>query len=166
MKYFSASLIALAFATAGVQAHAQHAAAPSLDQGAAAPAQPDTAAPPATPPAPTPDSNAPPAPDAGTPPPAAAPGPDTGATAATSVQVSDAEVDQFAKATVKVQKINDDAKLDASAKQTKMAAAVKDAGLDPARYNEIAQAIPSDDALRSKVQVAMAKYAKTSPTKG
>jgi heme-binding NEAT domain protein len=164
MKYFSASLIALAFATAGVQAHAQHAAAPSLDQGAAAPAQPDTAAPPATPPAPTPDSNAPPAPDAGTPAPAAAPG--TGATAATSVQVSDAEVDQFAKATVKVQKINDDAKLDTSAKQTKMAAAVKDAGLDPARYNEIAQAIPNDDALRSKVQVAMAKYAKTSPTKG
>jgi len=90
----------------------------------------------------------------------------TAATAATSVQVSDAEVDQFAKATVKVQKIDADAKLDSSAKQTKMAAAVKDVGLEPARYNEIAKAIPTDDALRTKVQVAMAKYAKASPTKG
>jgi hypothetical protein len=163
MKYFSVSLVALAFATAGVQAHAQDAAAPLPDQGAATPAQPDASPPPANP---APDSDAPPAPGAEAPPPAAAPGPDAGATAATSVQVSDAEVDQFAKATVQVQEIDADTTLDASAKQTQMAAAVKDAGLDPARYNEIAKAIPTDDALRSKVQVAMAKYAKASPTKG
>ena len=47
-----------------------------------------------------------------------------------------------------------------------MAAAVKSSGLDPARYNEIAKAIPTDDALRSKVQVAMAKYARAFPDKG
>jgi hypothetical protein len=47
-----------------------------------------------------------------------------------------------------------------------MAAAVNSSGLDPARYNKIAEAIPTDDALRNKVQVAMATYAKAFPDKG
>jgi hypothetical protein len=34
-----------------------------------------------------------------------------------------------------VQKISADAELDGTAKQTKMAEAVKSAGIDPARYN-------------------------------
>jgi len=161
MKYLSSSIFALAFASAGFQANAQDAAGPPPDQSTAAPAQPDTAAPPA---AATPDTNAPPAPDTAAPASTPAPGADT--SAPSTIQVSDTEVDQFAKATIKVQKIDTDAKLDTDAKQAKMAAAVKSSGLDPARYNEIAKAIPTDDALRSKVQVAMAKYAKPSPDKG
>src|SRR3569623_923209 len=81
------------------------------------------------------------------------------ANATATAQVSDAEVDQFAQATVKVQKIVADATLDQTAKQQQMAAAVTGAGLQPARYNEIARAVPSDTALRARVQTAMAKSA-------
>jgi hypothetical protein len=161
MQYLSTSILALAFATVGFQANAQDAAAPAPDQGTAVPAQPDTAAPPA---AATPDTHAPPAPETAGP--ASTPAPGADASAPTTIEVSDTQIDQFAKATIKLQKIDADAKLDADAKQAKMAAAVKSSGLDPARYNEIAKAIPTDDALRSKVQVAMAKYAKAFPDKG
>ena len=136
MKYFVSSLAALAFAATAAQA--QDAPQPPADQ---APAQPDAAAPPATP-----------APDAAAP------------AAEASTQVSDTEVDSFAKATVEVQKINADAKLDEKAKQTKMAEAVKSAGLEPARYNDIGKAVSSDPALLAKIQTAMAKYA--GPSKG
>jgi hypothetical protein len=78
--------------------------------------------------------------------------------------VSDQEVDQFAQATVKLQSINADSTLDDNAKQTQMADAVKAAGLEPARYNEIGQALATDTELRAKVQTAMAKYA--GPPKG
>ncbi len=91
-----------------------------------------------------------PAPDAATPPADTAPG---------AKQVSDTEVDSFAKATVELQKISADTALDETAKQGKMADAVKAAGLDPARYNEIGQAVSTDTDLRAKVQTAMAKYA-------
>ena len=72
---------------------------------------------------------------------------------------TDAEIDSFAKATVEVQKIDADASIDASAKQDQMAAAVTGAGLDPAKYNEIGQALATDPELRAKVQTAMAKHA-------
>ena len=144
MKYLTNSLIALAFAGMAVQAHAQDGAQPAPDQNAAQPAQPEAAAPPASP-----------APEAA--PPSASAAPDASAAATTAV--SDSEVDTFAKATVAVQKINADANLDATAKQAKMAEAVKSAGIEPARYNEIGKAIASDTALRAKVQTAMAKYA-------
>jgi hypothetical protein len=100
-----------------------------------------------------------PAPDAAPPP--AAPGDEAAAPNAApgNAQVSDAEVDSFAKATVELKKISDDAALDETAKQGKMADAVKAAGLDPARYNEIGQAVATDTELRAKVQTAMAKYA-------
>jgi len=172
MKYLSSSLIALGFALTAAQAQAQDAAppAPPPDNGAAAQPQPDAAAQSATP---APDTDAQPAPDAAAPPQsspapeAASPQtaePDASTAAPSSIQVSDTEIDQFAQATVKVQKIDADTTLDANAKQTQMAAAVKSTGLDPARYNEIAKAIPTDDALRSKVQMAMAKYA--TPSQG
>ena len=156
MKYFTSSLIALAFATMAVQAQAQDAAQAPPGQNVAQAAQPDTAPPPATP---APDTDAAPPqqaspPDSSAPPTAATP--DAGAT---TTPVSDAEVDHFAKATVAVQKISADTKLDETAKQTKMAAAVKSAGIDPARYNEIGKALATDSALRAKVQMAMAKYA-------
>ena len=146
MKYLS-SLIALSFALTAAHAQAQD-AAPA--QGT--PTHPDQASPPATP---APDTDAPPA-AAGQD--AAAPAASDAATPA-SGSVSDAEVDQFAKATVSVQKINADSKLDAATKQTQMAAAVKASGLDPARYNEIGKAVAADSALKTKVQTAMGKYA-------
>ena len=139
MKYFTSSLIALAFTATAAQG--QDAAPAPPDQSAAQPAQPDAAAQPATP-----------APEAAA--------PATGA----STQVSDTEVDSFAKATVAVQKISADAQLDEKAKQTKMAEAVKSAGLEPARYNDIGKAVSSDPALLAKIQTAMAKYA--GPSKG
>jgi hypothetical protein len=166
MKYFAAPLIALAFGLAATQAQAQDASSAHPDTSAT-PAQPATAPPPAAP-APegaipsqsAPDASAPAAQTA--PPAAAAPAAD--ASAQTTTTVSDAEVDQFAQATVKVQKINADIKLDESAKQKQMADAVKAAGMDPARFNEIGKAIATDSALRAKVQTAMAKYA--GPAKG
>jgi heme-binding NEAT domain protein len=137
MKYFASSLVALAFAATA--AHAQDASPPPADQNAAQPAQPDAATPPATPASE-----------------AAAPA------AGASTPVSDTEVDSFAKATVAVQKITADAKLDESAKQKQMAEAVKSAGLEPARYNDIGKAVSSDPALLAKIRTAMAKYAGTS----
>lgn len=163
MKYLASSLIALAFATAAAPGQAQDAAqAPPQDPNAGAAAQPDAAAPPA---APAPDTDAPPAaqaatPDAAAPPAQAAPN----ASPAAPAGVSDSEVDSFAKATVAVQKITADAKLDESAKQAKMAEAVKSAGLEPGRYNDIGKAVSSDPALLAKIRTAMAKYA--GPSKG
>ena len=139
MKHLT-SIIALALGTVAIQAHAQDAAPASPDQDATATASAPDAAPPST----------------------AAAAPAANATA--TAQVSDAEVDQFAQATVKVQKIVADATLDQTAKQQQMAAAVTGAGLQPARYNEIAKAVPADTALRTRVQTAMAKYA--TPSQG
>jgi hypothetical protein len=77
--------------------------------------------------------------------------------AAAAVEVSDAEVESFAKATVKLQAIEADASLQGDQKQAAMTAAVKDAGLEPAKYNQITQAVGTDTALRAKVVEAMGK---------
>jgi predicted amidohydrolase len=97
-----------------------------------APAQP---AQPATP------AQAAPAPAA----PAAAPGP-----------VTDTEVSQFASAALAVEKIRKDTTVADADKNTKMAEAVKTAGLDPNRFNEISQAMQADPALNKKIQAAAA----------
>jgi hypothetical protein len=159
MKYISSSLAALAFASMAVQAQAQDATSAPPDTDAAAPAQPDTSPPPATP---APDTDTSPADTAA--PPAASQASDAGVSGESTIQVSEAEIDQFAQATVKVQKINADTSLDDAAKQKQMADAVTAAGLDAARYNEIGQALATDGALRAKVQMAMAKYA--TPSQG
>ncbi|OYW45428.1 MAG: hypothetical protein B7Z08_05755 [Sphingomonadales bacterium 32-68-7] len=86
------------------------------------------------------------------------------APAATSV--TDAEVESFAAATVKVQAIDTDTTIAADLKQTQMAAAVAEAGIAPQRYNEIGQALSTDTALRTRVQTAMAKHAGHSPSDG
>ena len=79
--------------------------------------------------------------------------------AAAAVEVTDAEVESFAKATVKLQAIDADASLPGDQKQAAMAAAVQEVGLDPAKYNQIAQAVGTDTALRAKVVEAMGKEA-------
>jgi hypothetical protein len=80
-------------------------------------------------------------------------------TDATGAAFTDAQIDSFAAATVKVQQIDADATIDAETKQTQMAAAVTEAGLDPATYNEMGAAIAADAELRTKVQTAMARHA-------
>ena len=112
------------------------------------------------------DSEGPPAPDAAAAPDSAAPDAAAAAQdaapacdAAAAVEVTDAEVESFAKATVKLQKIDADASLAGDQKQAAMAAAVQEVGLDPAKYNQIAQAVGTDTALRAKVVEAMGKEA-------
>ena len=88
----------------------------------------------------------------------ATPAEEPAAAAQASVEVTDAEVDSFAQATVKLQVISEDASLDGDAKQQKMVAAVTEVGLDPQRYTEIGRATATDTALRTRIQTAMAKY--------
>jgi hypothetical protein len=147
------SLIGLTFAATA--AYAQPAsdpagAAPPPDASAPADAVPPSDVPPAEP---APGDAVPPAEPA----PPSDPLADGSATAGATF--TDAEIDSFAAATVEVQKIDADATLDAAAKQSKMAAAVTGAGIDPAKYNEIGQALATDTELRAKVQTAMAKHA-------
>jgi hypothetical protein len=92
---------------------------------------------------------------------AAAPAGGAASDAATSAY-TDAEIDSFAKATVKLHAINSDASLDATQKQTQMAAVVKESGLDPQKYNAMGKAAQSDQALLAKVQTAMARHAQPS----
>ena len=88
----------------------------------------------------------------------ATPAEEPAAAAQASVEVTDAEVDSFAQATVKLQVISEDASLDGDAKQQQMVAAVTEVGLDPQRYTEIGRATATDTALRTRIQTAMAKY--------
>lgn len=91
--------------------------------------------------------------------PAAPDAPAEAAKPAGGAAVTDAQVDAFAAATVKVQAIDADASIAADQKQEKMRAAVTEAGLDAATYNKIGQALATDTELRSRVQVAMGKHA-------
>ena len=88
----------------------------------------------------------------------ATPAEEPAAASQASVEVTDAEVDSFAQATVKLQVISEDASLDGDAKQQQMVAAVTEVGLDPQRYTEIGRATATDTALRTRIQTAMAKY--------
>ena len=88
----------------------------------------------------------------------ATPAEEPAAAAQASVEVTDAEVDSFAQATVKLQVISEDASLDGDAKQQQMVAAVTEVGLDPQRYTEIGRATATDTGLRTRIQTAMAKY--------
>ena len=80
--------------------------------------------------------------------------------------MTEAEVDSFAKATVKLQAIQADATIAADLKQAAMQAAVTEAGLDPAKYNAIGKAVQADPALRTRVQTAMARHATPPPGAG
>lgn len=67
-----------------------------------------------------------------------------------------AQIDGFGKAYVKVRKLSADTSLDDAAKQQQMASAVTDAGIDPQTFNDIATAMQNDPALQEKVQLAVA----------
>jgi len=126
----------------------------------AEPAAPATPADPATDTAAIPAERATPA-EPATPAQAASPAAD-----AATVAVTEAEIDSFAQATVKLQAIQADTAIAADQKQTAMVAAVTEAGLDPAKYNAIGKAAQSDSQLRAKVQTAMSKYATPQPSDG
>lgn len=94
--------------------------------------------------------------------PSTTPAPQTpSGTAPAGATYSDAEIDQFAKAVLAVQKIQQDTTASATDKQTKMAAAVQAAGLTPQKFNEIASASNADPALMQRIQVAAGKVQST-----
>ena len=121
---------------------------PAMAQQAAAPAQTPA-------PATTPAPSAAPAPGATT----AAPA--TGATATAPATFTDAELVGFANAAIEADKIQKDAAIAPAEKQTKMLAAVQAQGLEPTRYNEIAQATRTDPSLVTKIQELAAASAAT-----
>lgn len=69
--------------------------------------------------------------------------------------ISDAEVGQFAKAVVALDAIQKDTTTPETEKQAKMAAKVQEHGLEPVKFNQIAQTAQSDPALQAKVQTAI-----------
>ena len=73
--------------------------------------------------------------------------------------VSEADIDSFAQATVRLQAIQADASIAADQKQEAMQAAVTAVGLDPVKYNAIGKAVQADPTLRAKVQTAMTRHA-------
>lgn len=158
MRSLSYPLFGLALAATA--AHAQEAPDPS-----ALPDGPEAAAPADFPPEPAAPSDAVPPADDPFPSEATEPAlPPPDASTADSASFTDQQVDQFAEATVKVQAIDADASIAAEEKQTRMAAAVTETGLDPATYNKIGRAIAVDPELRTRVQVAMSRH--TDPTQG
>lgn len=90
--------------------------------------------------------------------PAIAQQPSTGAApSASSAKYSDTEVNQFTKAVMALQSIQKDAAVPAADKQAKMAGAVQQSGLPPEKFNEIATASNTDEALMQRIQLAAGK---------
>jgi hypothetical protein len=95
-----------------------------------------------------------PAPAAPAAPSASAPAP---AAPAAAGPVTDTEVKQFATALVAINDVQKNPALSPTDKQTAMVAKVQEQGLQPQRFNEIAQASQTDTALQGKVQTELAK---------
>jgi hypothetical protein len=96
----------------------------------------------------------------------ASPAPEAAPQASTAAPatVTDAELKQFAKAALAVDKVSKDTAVPAADKQKKMAEAVSGSGLPPARFNEIAQASQADPTLQQKVQAAIVAEQQASPS--
>ncbi|MBN8819058.1 MAG: DUF4168 domain-containing protein [Sphingomonas sp.] len=93
-----------------------------------------------------------------------APAPAPAAPATDTQPFTDTELVAFAKAAIAASKIQQDAAVPADAKQTKMLAAVQAEGLEPARFNAIAQASNSDPELKKRIEtVASAALAAPAP---
>ncbi|WP_422055457.1 DUF4168 domain-containing protein [Sphingomonas sp.] len=83
----------------------------------------------------------------------AAPAPQ--AEAAAPAPITDAEVTMFAKAALASDAVSKDPAIPAADKAAKMTKAVTAAGLETARFNEIAKLAQTDAAVRDKVQAAI-----------
>lgn len=95
------------------------------------------------------------APPAGTTAPAEAAPP---AAAPQAAEITDDQVDRFALAALKVEQIAADANIEQTQKQTMMATAVQESGMDAQEFNTIAQASQADPALQERIQVAAAAH--------
>jgi hypothetical protein len=163
--------LALAATAANAQETPDQGSVAGPEAGAAAPADavppatPDDAVPPADDSVP-PESAAPEHPAPAAQAPDASPEASPEASVAQSSDFTDEQVDQFAEATVKLQAINKDASIAAEEKQSRMATAVTEAGLDPATYNKIGHADAVDPELRNRVQGAMARHSGGGETAG
>jgi hypothetical protein len=73
------------------------------------------------------------------------------------VRITPADINSFVKAAVKVNKIQADATLDQTQKQTAMVAAVQKTGLDPVKFNTIAEASRTNPELQQRIQTAAAQ---------
>lgn len=93
----------------------------------------------------------------------ATPAQTTPAPTAAPAPVSDAEVTQFATAALAVEKVRKDATVADADKNAKMADAVKAAGLEATRFNEIGQAMQADPALNKRIQTAAAAQMPATP---
>ncbi|HWJ70332.1 MAG TPA: DUF4168 domain-containing protein [Sphingobium sp.] len=82
--------------------------------------------------------------------PPAPPAADAPATAGESF--SDADLKAFARAAIAASKIQQDATVTDAEKQPKMLAAVQAEGLDPVKFNSIAQASQADPELHKRIQ--------------
>lgn len=83
--------------------------------------------------------------------------------AATAASYTDADINEFATAAIAVQKIQGDASVAATEKQTKMASAVSSSGLTPEKFNAIATASQSDPALMKRIQTAASAKMSATP---
>lgn len=81
----------------------------------------------------------------------------------TADSFTDADLKSFARAAIAAGKIQQDTTITAAEKQPKMLAAVQAEGLDPVKFNSIAQASQSDPALKAKIQAAATADAGAQP---
>jgi|TARA_R100000501_G_scaffold13151_3_gene24102 PBP1b-binding outer membrane lipoprotein LpoB len=98
----------------------------------------------AAPATPAPEGQTAPAPQAQTAP----------AQAPMATDVSDAEVDSFATALVEIDKVQADTTMEPADKQQKMVSTLQANGLEPQRFNAIAQAAQADPELGQRIQAA------------
>jgi hypothetical protein len=88
--------------------------------------------------------------------PTTTPAPAAPAASATSTTYTDAELTQFARAALAVEKVRKDATIAEADKNARMVAAISGVGIDPERFNAIGQAMQSDPALNQRIQKAAA----------
>ena len=72
--------------------------------------------------------------------------------------VSQDEVDRFALAALVIGQIAADESLDQQQQQSAMMATVQEVGLHPQRFNQIAEASETDEALQQKIELAAAQH--------
>ncbi len=76
---------------------------------------------------------------------------------------TDAELEQYVRAALAVQQIQQDTATPDADKQAKMASAVQANGLTPEKFNQMATASQSDPALQQRLQAIAAKLQGSAP---
>jgi hypothetical protein len=76
----------------------------------------------------------------------------------TQVTITQQDIDNFAKAAIEMEKIQANASLDDSQKQTAMTAAVEKSDLDTYMFNTIAKASETNKELQQRVQLAIVQH--------